>query len=61
MVKAIAQDLAHELTIEYIHVHPEILSVNMDNIEKAVDTIADINIKFYEALTNNSKFNKTYL
>lgn len=61
MVKVQAQELAHKLTIEYIRVHPEILSGNIGDIEKAVDIIADVNVKFYDAINNNRKFDKAYL
>lgn len=61
MTKVQAQAMSHELTIEYIRTHPEILSGSIDTIEDMVDKIADINIKFYTALNANKKFDKVYL
>lgn len=58
MIKSQAQVMAHELTIEYIRAHPDILSGDINSIKDAVDKIADINVKFYEALATNEKFNK---
>lgn len=55
-----AQALAHELTIEYIRNHKDILSDVLNNIPKMVDMIADINRCFYESIIHNKKFEGLY-
>lgn len=57
MIKTQAQALAHELTLEYIHVHPELLT---GNIEDITDRIADINKEFYEAICKSDKLSSLY-
>lgn len=61
MTKAQAQSMAHELTLEYIRIHTDILSCNVEEIVAAVDKIAEVNVAFYEALSKNGKFDKAYL
>lgn len=60
MTRAQAQALAHELTLEYIRNHKDIMSDVLDNIPKMVDMIADINKRFYECIIHNEKFNGLY-
>lgn len=55
-----ARRLAHELTLEYIRNHKDILSDVLDNIPKMVDIIADINRRFYDSIIHNDKFNGLY-
>ncbi len=57
MIKTQAQALAHELTLEYIHVHPELLT---GHIEDITDRIADINKEFYEAICKSDKLSSLY-
>lgn len=61
MSPAQSQALAHELTIEYIRVHSEILSGDIKSIRDMVDKIADINTEFRKAIRENNKFDKLYL
>ena len=60
MSQAQAQALAHELTIEYIRNHKDILSDVLNNIPKMVDMIADINRRFYDSIIHNEKFEGLY-
>ena len=60
MSTAQAQALAHELTIEYIHNHKDVLSDVLNNIPKMVDLVADINRRFYESIIHNNKFDGLY-
>lgn len=60
MSNAQAQALAHELTIEYIRNHKDILSDVLNNIPKMVDMIADINRRFYDSIIHNEKFEGLY-
>lgn len=55
-----AQSLAHELTIEYVRKHSEILLSDKENIPNIVNTIADINRKFYDNIIHNEKFDGLY-
>lgn len=55
-----AKHLAHELTIEFIRNHKDILDDVLDNIPKMVDKIADINRRFYDSIIHNDKFNGLY-
>ena len=55
-----AQALAHELTIEYIRNHKDILSDVINNIPDMVDKIADINRRFYDSIIHNNKFDGLY-
>lgn len=55
-----AKILAHELTIEYVK-NREILSDSLlDNIPKMVDTFADINKRFYDAIMQNETLSNLY-
>lgn len=60
MTIAQSQALAHELTIEYIRNHKDILDDVLDNIPKMVDKIADINRRFYDSIIHNNKFDGLY-
>ena len=55
-----AKRLAHELTIEFIRNHKDILNDVLDNIPKMVDKIADINRRFYDSIIHNNKFDGLY-
>ena len=55
-----AKRLAHELTIEFIRNHKDILNDVLDNIPKMVDKIADINRRFYNSIIHNNKFDGLY-
>lgn len=61
MTKTQMQSMAYKLTIEYVRVHPEILSCDLEGIGRAVDKIAEINAAFYDALSINREFDKVYL
>lgn len=60
MSTAQAQQLAHELTIEYIRANPCYLQDVKDNIPKMVDKIADINKCFYDAIIFHKVLNSLY-
>lgn len=55
-----AKRLAHELTIEFIRNHKDILDDVLDNIPDMVDKIADINRRFYNSIIHNNKFDGLY-
>lgn len=55
------QLMAYELTLEYIRVHTDVLTCNIEGIPDAVDKISEINIAFYDAICKNRKFDKTHL
>lgn len=48
-----AKLLAHELTIEYIKNKNVLSDQLLDNIPKMVDSFADINQRFYDAIRSN--------
>lgn len=48
-----AKLLAHELTIEYIRNKNVLSDPLLDNIPKMVDSFADINQRFYDAIRSN--------
>lgn len=60
MTKAQAQQLAHELTIEYIKANPCYLQDAKNNIPKIVDNIADINKRFYDAIIHHEVLDSLY-
>lgn len=60
MSSAQAKQLAHELTIEYIRNHKDILSDVLDNIPKMVEKIADINKRFYDSIIHNKTLDGLY-
>lgn len=55
-----AKILAHELTMEYIKQHRDLLSDVIIKIPDMVDKIADINQRFYDAIISNDTLNKLY-
>lgn len=55
-----AKKLAHELTMEFIRNHKDILDDVLDNIPKMVDKVADINRRFYDSIINNKNFDGLY-
>lgn len=60
MSLAQSQQLAHELTILYLKQHPDILNVDLDNVQNTVDKIAEINRKFLDAIKTNRNFDGLY-
>lgn len=55
-----AKLLAHELTIEYLKQHTDIMSDNANHIKNIVDKIAIINKGFYDEIKNNEILNQLY-
>ena len=55
-----AKALAHGLTMEYVRQHRDLLSDVISKIPDMVDTIADINRRFYDAIVSNDTLNKLY-
>lgn len=55
-----AKALAHELTMEYVRQHRDLLSDVIANIPNMIDKIADINQRFYDAIRSNDTLNKLY-
>lgn len=55
-----AKILAHELTMEYVKQHRDLLSDVISNIPDMVDKIANINQRFYDAVISNDTLNKLY-
>lgn len=60
MSLAQSQQLAHELTILYLKQHPDILNVDLDNVQNTVDKIVEINRKFLDAIKTNRNFDGLY-
>lgn len=60
MTKAQAQQLAHELTIEYIKANSCYLQDAKNNIPKIVNNIADINKRFYDAIIHHEVLDGLY-
>lgn len=55
-----AKILAHELTMEYVKQHRDLLTDVISKIPDMVDKIADINQRFYDAIISNDTLNKLY-
>ena len=55
-----AKALAHELTMEYVRQHRDLLSDVIANIPNMIDKIANINQRFYDAIVSNDTLNKLY-
>lgn len=53
-----AKALAHELTMEYVRQHRDLLSDVIANIPNMIDKIANINQRFYDAIVSNDTLNK---
>ena len=51
---------AHELTIEYVKQHTDIMSDTASHIDEIVEKIAIINQEFYNAISKNEKLSKLY-
>lgn len=52
-----AKTLAHELTMEYVRRHPDIMTHEFNAI---VEEIADINQKFFDSIIKNKTLNNLY-
>ena len=52
--------LAHELPMEYVKQHRDLLSDAIIKIPDMVSKIADINQRFYDAIISNDTLNKLY-
>lgn len=52
-----AKALAHELTMEYVRRHPDIMTHEFNAI---VEKIADINQKFFDSIIKNKILNNLY-
>lgn len=55
-----AKILAHELALEYVKNLHILSDPALDNIPDMVEKFADINKKFYEAVTQNSTLGDLY-
>ena len=55
-----AKALAHELTMEYVRQHRDIMSNDANHIRNIVDDIAFINKNFYDEIIKNDTFNQLY-
>lgn len=55
-----AKILAHELAIEYVRNRDVLSSSQLDEIPKMVDTFADINKRFYDAILKNKTLSNLY-
>ena len=55
-----AKALAHELTMEYVRQHRDLLSDVISKIPDMTAKIADINQRFYDAIISNDTLNKLY-
>ena len=55
-----AKALAHELTMEYVRQHRDLLSDVISKIPDMTAKIADINQRFYDAIRSNDTLNKLY-
>lgn len=55
-----AKVLAHELTMEYVRQHRDLLSDVISKIPDMTAIIADINQRFYDAIISNDTLNKLY-
>lgn len=56
-----AKLLAHELTMKYIEINRNVLNDTvLSNIPKMVDTFADINKRFYEAVLHHKVLDELY-
>lgn len=60
MSKQNAVMLAHELTMEYIKKLPILDDPAIDNIPKMVESVADINKRFYDAIVHNEVLGELY-
>lgn len=55
-----AKILAHEITIEYVKNVNVLTDTLLENIPKMVDTFADINKRFYDAIMQNRTLSNLY-
>lgn len=55
-----AKILAHEITIEYVKNVNVLTDPLLENIPKMVDTFADINKRFYDAIMQNRTLSNLY-
>lgn len=55
-----AKILAHEITIEYVKNVNVLTDPLLENIPKMVDTFADINKRFYDAIMQNETLSNLY-
>ena len=55
-----AKALAHELTMEYIKKSSILCDSAISNIPKMVETVADVNKSFYDAIKNNETLSELY-
>lgn len=51
---------AHELTIEYVKQHTDIMADNVLHINEIVEKIAKVNQEFYNAISKNDTLSKLY-
>ena len=55
-----AKLFAHELTIEYVKKHTDIMADNVLHINEIVEKIAKVNQEFYNAISKNDTLSKLY-
>ena len=55
-----AKILAHEITIEYVKNVNVLTDTLLENIPKMVDTFADINKRFFDAIMKNRTLSNLY-
>lgn len=60
MSKQNAVMLAHELTMEYIKRRTVLNDPAIDNIPEIVESVADINKRFYDAIVHNEILGELY-
>ena len=55
-----AKLFAHELTLEYVKQHTDIMANNVSHINEIVEKIAKVNQEFYNAISKNDTLSKLY-